>query len=71
MLEAGPVDGLVGGMVVNAARTHAGAYDLLAVVSQDSADGGPLRLAQDGTPLQPLPLPYELPTLARISRDGD
>jgi len=64
------VDGLVGGMVVNAARTHAGAYDLLAVVSQDSADGGPLRLVQDGTPLQPLPLPYELPTMPR-SRDGD
>jgi folate-binding Fe-S cluster repair protein YgfZ len=65
------VDGSVGGMVVNAARTPTGAYELLAVVPQAGADG-PLRLAQEGAPLQPLPLPYELPpTMARASHDGD
>src|SRR4051812_30640740 len=63
-------DGSVAGMVVNAARTRNGGYELLGVVSQDGAEG-PLRLSQEAPALQPLPLPYALPTAARAGADGD
>jgi len=63
-------EGSIGGMVVNVAPTPAGEYELLAVISQEAADG-PLQLAQDGSPLRRLPLPYELPAVpVRESRGG-
>lgn len=62
--------GSIGGMVVNVAPTPAGEYELLAVISQEAADG-PLQLAQAGSPLRHLPLPYELPAApVRESSDG-
>ena len=62
--------GSIGGMVVNVAPTPAGEYELLAVISQEAADG-PLQLAQAGSPLRHLPLPYELPAApVRENSDG-
>jgi folate-binding protein YgfZ len=53
------------GTVVDAAGAPGGGADLLAVLQLAAAESGDVRLgAPDGTPLEPLPLPYALPAPA-------
>jgi tRNA-modifying protein YgfZ len=64
------------GMVVNAVRTPAGEFELLAVTqtqaTQGNAGGAVLRLGAEGAALRPLALPYSLPDLqGRHADDGD
>ena len=67
--DAAPV-----GLVVNAACSQAGEFELLAVTqtqaTQRSAGGAVLRLGADGPALRPLVLPYSVPDL-RHAGDGD
>jgi hypothetical protein len=58
-------DGAQVGLVVNAARSDAGGFELLAVTqtqaAQRSAGGAALRLGAEGPELRPLALPYSVP----------
>jgi folate-binding protein YgfZ len=69
-------DAAPAGTVVNAARSPAGEFEVLAVTqthaTQTGADGTALHLGADGPALRPLVLPYAVPgTPGRNTRDGD
>lgn len=62
-------DGHAVGAVVLSARNADGTVELLAVIANEAASA-PLQLAGDPAPLEPLPLPYEVPTAAGAQTDG-
>jgi len=61
------------GLVVNAARSSSGEFEVLAVTqTQATAHGTALRLGAEGPALRPLALPYPVPTPSdRHDGDGD